>query len=89
MLSLKYAENKPKNPIRAIREFFGKYHDPRWDEMDSLKEKIIIYNTENPKLLEKAIALEDELETLKRNIRFKNLFKGYELDKNVKFFFLK
>ena len=80
---MKYAEDKPKNPIRAIREFFGKYHDSRWDEMEALKEKIIIFNTENPKLLEKAIELEDELEALKREIRFKNLFHSYELDKNV------
>ena len=43
LLSLKYADKKPKNPIKAIRDFFGKYRDPRWDEMDALKEKIIVY----------------------------------------------
>ena len=31
LLSLKYAENKPRNPIKIIRDYFGKYHDPRWD----------------------------------------------------------
>lgn len=80
---MKYTENKPKNPIKAIREFFGKYHDPQWDEMEALKEEIIILNQENPKLIEKVLLLEDELENAKRNERLKNLFKSYELDKNV------
>jgi hypothetical protein len=83
LLSLKYSENKPKNPLKAIREFFGKYKDPEWDEQEALKEKIIIYNEENPKLFEKLLELEEELETLKRNHRFDNLFKSYESDKNV------
>ena len=83
LLSLKYAEDKPKNPLKALREFFGKYHDPQWDEMEALKEEIIILNQENPKLFEKVLMLEDELETVKRNFRFKNIFNQFELDKNV------
>jgi hypothetical protein len=86
LLSLKYSENKPKNPIKAIREFFGKYKDPRWDEMDVLKEEIVLLNQENPKLFEKVQSLEEELETLKKTKRTKNLFKAYELDKNVSFY---
>jgi hypothetical protein len=31
LLSLKYAEDKHISPIKSIREFFGKYHDSRWD----------------------------------------------------------
>ena len=58
LLSLKYAEKKPHNPIKVIRDYFGKYHDPRWDEMSALKEKIILFNNENAKLLEEAIKLE-------------------------------
>lgn len=86
LLSLKYSENKPKNPIKSIREFFGKYKDPRWDEMDVLKEEIVLLNQENPKLFEKVQSLEEELETLKKMKRTKNLFKAYELDKNVSFY---
>ena len=82
LLSLKYAEQKPKNPIKVIRDYFGKYHDPRWDEMSALKEKIILFNTENAKLLEKAMKLEDELRTLKRTKRIDKLFDSFELDKN-------
>ena len=67
LLSLKYADKKPKNPIKAIRDFFGKYRDPRWDEMDALKEKIIVFNNENAKLLEQALQLEDELKNKKRD----------------------
>ncbi len=80
---MKYSENKPKNPIKAIREFFGKYHDPKWEEMEVLKEEIIILNQENPKLLEKVMQIEQDLESVKRYKRFRNLFKAYELDKNV------
>ena len=83
-MSLKYADEKPKNPIKAIREFFGKYSDNKWDEMEALKEEIIILSQENPKLMEKAINLEIELENAKRNRRIRDVFKSYELDKNVK-----
>ena len=82
LLSLKYAENKPRNPIKIIRDYFGKYHDPRWDEMSALKEKIILFNNENAKLLEKAMNLEDELKNLKRSKRIDKLFNSFELDKN-------
>ena len=82
LLSLKYAEQKPRNPIKVIRDYFGKYHDPRWDEMSALKEKIILFNNENAKLLEKAMKLEDELKTLQRTKRIDKLFDTFELDKN-------
>ncbi len=82
LLSLKYSEQKPKNPIKAIREFFGKYKDPRWDEMSALKEKIILYQNENGKLLEEALKLEDELKTVKREKRLDDLYNLIELDKN-------
>ena len=82
LLSLKYAEKKPRNPIKVIREYFGKYHDPRWDEMSALKEKIILFNNENAKLLEKAMKLEDELKNLQRTKRIDKLFDTFELDKN-------
>ena len=82
LLSLKYAEKKPRNPIKVIRDYFGKYHDPRWDEMSALKEKIILFNNENAKLLEEAMKLEDELKNLKRTKRLDKLFDSFELDKN-------
>jgi hypothetical protein len=82
LLSLKYADQKPKNPIKAIREFFGKYKDPRWDEMGALKEKIILYNNENAKLIEQALKLEDELKTLTRTKKIDQLYNSIELDKN-------
>ena len=82
LLSLKYAEKKPRNPIKVIRDYFGKYHDPRWDEMSALKEKIILFNNENAKLLEKAMKLEHELRTIKRTKRIDKLFDSFELDKN-------
>ena len=82
LLSLKYSEQKPKNPIKVMREFFGKYKDPRWDEMGALKEKIILYQNENGKLLEEALKLEDELKTVKREKRLDDLYNLIELDKN-------
>ena len=82
LLSLKYAENKPKNPIKIIRDYFGKYHDPRWDEMAALEEKIILFNNENAKLLEQSMKLEDELKNLQRTKRLDKLFNSFELDKN-------
>jgi Ca2+-binding EF-hand superfamily protein len=50
--------------------------------MSALKEKIILYNNENAKLLEKAMMLEDELKNLKRTKRIDKLFDTFELDKN-------
>ena len=44
ILSLKYSETKPKNPIKAIREFFGKYKDPAWDQFEILKQEISCFN---------------------------------------------
>ena len=82
LLSLKYAEKKPRNPIKVIRDYFGKYHDPRWDEMSALKEKIILFNNENAKLLEEAMKLEDEVRNLQRTKRIDKLFNTFELDKN-------
>ena len=82
LLSLKYAEKKPRNPIKVIRDYFGKYHDQRWDEMSALKEKIILFNNENAKLLEEAMKLEDEVRNLQRTKRIDKLFNTFELDKN-------
>ena len=82
LLSLKYAEKKPRNPIKVIRDYFGKYHDPRWDEMSALKEKIILFNNENAKLLEQAMKLEDEVKNLQRTKRIDKIFNTFELDKN-------
>ena len=82
LLSLKYAEKKPRNPIKVIRDYFGKYHDPRWDEMSALKEKIILFNNENAKLLEEAMKLEDEVKNLQRTKRIDKIFNTFELDKN-------
>ena len=82
LLSLKYAEKNPKNPIKVIRDYFVKYHEPRLYQMSALKEKIILFNNENAKLLEKAMKLEDELRTLKRTKRIDKLFDSFELDKN-------
>ncbi len=84
LLSLKYSENKPKNPIKSMREFFGKYHDTKWDEIEALKEEIIVLNQENPKLMEKVLLLEQELEYEKRQYRLKNIYKAFEIEKGVK-----
>lgn len=83
MLSLKYSENRPKNPIKSMREFFGKYHDTKWDEIEALKEEIIILNQENPKLMEKVLLLEQELEYEKRQYRLKSIYKAFEIEKGV------
>ena len=61
LLGLKYPEKKPCNPIKIVGKYFGKYHDSRWDEMSALKEKIIIFNNENGKLLEEEMKLEEEV----------------------------
>jgi hypothetical protein len=50
--------------------------------MGALKEKIILYQNENGKLLEEALKLEDELKTLKREKRLDELYNTIELDKN-------
>ena len=51
-----------------------------WNE--ALKEKIILYQNENGKLLEEALKLEDELKTVKREKRLDDLYNLIELDKN-------
>jgi hypothetical protein len=85
---LKYSDNRPKNPIKSMREFFGKYHDTKWDEIEALKEEIIILNQENPKLMEKVLLLEEELEYEKRQYRLKNIYKAFEIEKGVIFIFI-
>ena len=50
--------------------------------MSALKEKIILYQNENGKLLEEALKLEDELKTVKREKRLDDLYNLIELDKN-------
>lgn len=81
LLSLKYSENRPKNPNRIIREFFGKYIDSSVDKHNSLNEEILILKSSNTKLYEKVLELEDELEIEKRKYRKKNLFNSfYESD---------
>lgn len=82
LLSLKYAEKKPKNPIKAIREFFGKYKDPRWEEVGALQEKNITLSNENEKMLLEIAQMEEELKNLKRQRRIDQLFNLFELDKN-------
>ena len=81
---MKYTEEKPKNPIKAIREFFGKYSDNKWEELEALKQEIVILSHENPKLMERALNLEIEVENAKRMRRIKDIYRSYEFDKNVK-----
>ena len=71
-----------------MREFFGKYHDTKWDEIEALKEEIIILNQENPKLMEKVLLLEEELEYEKRQYRLKNIYKAFEIEKGVYLFYI-
>ena len=80
LLSLKYDEVKPKNPNRAIREFFGKYYDPQIEMKNSLAEEIIILKSETPKLFEKVVDLEEQLVVAKRKHKIKQIYDGYEPD---------
>lgn len=80
LLSLKYSEVKPKNPNRAIREFFGKYYDPKIEMQNSLQEEILILKSQNNKLMEQVLDMEDQLEVAKRKFRIKAVYQGYEVD---------
>lgn len=80
LLSLKYSEVKPKNPNRAIREFFGKYYDPQIEMQNSLQEEILILRNENPKLMEKVLELEEQLVVAKRKHKIKQVYQCYDVD---------
>lgn len=82
LLSLKYAEKKPKNPIKAIREFFGKYKDPRWEEMGALQDRILTMSNENEKLMEDIVKMEEQVKEIKRRKRINQIIPLFELDKN-------
>lgn len=85
LLSLKYSDKRPKNPNRSIREFFGNYIDSTQDMHNSLSEEIIILKNVNPKLMDKVLDLEDELEKEKRKYRIRKVFEGlYTSDQNNK-----
>ncbi len=85
LLSLKYSENKPKNPNRSIREFFGNYYDNSLEMQKSLNEEIIILRHQNPKLMEKVLELEEELTKEKRKSRIRKVFEAfYNSDPNNK-----
>lgn len=77
LLSLKYSEVKPKNPNRAIREFFGNYYDSTIDMQKSLNEEIIVLRNANPKLMEKVLELEEDLIKAKRTYRTKQIFDSF------------
>lgn len=77
LLSLKYSEVRPKNPNRAIREFFGNYYDSSVDRQKSLNEEIMILRNANPKLAEKVFELEEELVKEKRKHRVKKVFQDF------------
>lgn len=80
---MKYAETKPKNPNRAIREFFGTYHDPQWEAQAVLNEELIVLRNENPKLMDKVLELEEELAIEKRNFKIRTVYRGYEPDQKT------
>lgn len=77
LLSLKYSETRPKNPNRAIREFFADYHDSSVEMVKSLNEEIIVLRNANEKLHSKVLDLEEELEKEKRKFRVKQLFQMF------------
>ena len=71
-----------KIQLKQSENFLVKQIDPIWDEIEDLKEKIILYNNENAKLIEQALKLEDELKTLTRTKKIDQLYNSIELDKN-------
>lgn len=79
LLSLKYSENPPKQPSRAIRDFFGNYRDPSWDGVDSLKHEIVQEKQEFLNLKQEKQELLLELSEKKRSYLSKQLFRKYEV----------
>lgn len=80
MLSLKYSDTKPKNPNRAIRQFFGKYYDPKIEMQKSLREEILLLETEQMKLRDRVLDLEQSVEVSKKRYKIKKVYSMYELD---------
>ena len=37
LLALRNAELKPNDPVNYLQDYFGKYRDPAWDEVDQRK----------------------------------------------------
>ena len=63
LLALRQSNPAPENPTQYVRDYFGDYRDPLWDEVDRLK-------TENKAMRDEEIpAKEAQIEQLERDIR--------------------
>ncbi len=84
ILALRNAESKPSDPTTYLQEYFGKYRDPAWDEVDRLK-------AENKKLAEETVpAIQAKIKDLEKNVqrakvdqRIRQIFEKLEKDKTV------
>jgi len=84
LLALRNAENKPADPTVYLQEYFGKYRDPMWDELDRLREENKKIGEERlPALQKKIKELEAAAKKAKVDARIKGLFLKLEKDKTV------
>jgi len=79
ILKLRYQETKPKNPMKTIRDFFQNYRDP-FNPSFQMQNDLENMKKENPKLEEKIIQLEAEIEVQKIKFRVKGVYGMFDLD---------
>ena len=82
LISLRNSPNLPENPSEYIQDYFGRYRDPLWDEVDYMKSEISSL-TSNIDSKEKEIqSLKQEISRYKRIAHVKETFSLLGPDNN-------
>ena len=83
LLALRNAELKPNDPVNYLQDYFGKYRDPAWDEVDQLKEDNKRMEETVLNLNAKIQDMEKALEREKAMVRIHEAFLKFDRDKSV------
>ena len=83
LLALRNAEVKPNDPVNYLQDYFGKYRDPAWDEVDQLKAENKESEEKIKELKVKIEELENTLEKERAILRIHEAFLKFEKDKSV------
>eukprot|EP00826_Nyctotherus_ovalis_P037181 TRINITY_DN3376_c0_g3_i1.p2 TRINITY_DN3376_c0_g3~~TRINITY_DN3376_c0_g3_i1.p2 ORF type:complete len:131 (+),score=41.02 TRINITY_DN3376_c0_g3_i1:684-1076(+) len=84
LLALRNAEVKPSDPVSYLQDYFGKYRDPAWDEVNQLKADNKQMEETVEILKAKIEELEKTLERERAMLRIHEAFQKFDKDKAVR-----
>lgn len=81
LLALRDCKPWPENPTDYLKDFFGNYRDPKWDDVEALEKNIEdIQSNQIPNLEAKIQDLEFKLKTQRKRNFLANCFKQLDAD---------